>query len=542
MKPSPIRRRPFHWLLVLALTGRSLAAPGDLDTSFGTGGSVTTSFAAGDDLAYAVAVQADGKILVAGGSSEGDYAVWRVLANGTPDPNFGGGGKFVHSFGQLELARGVAEVSGGKILVGGSGVVDGASRDFAAMRLLPGGGLDPDYGTGGLVTTDISGGFNEHVHCMAVDSGGRAILAGYHRGNFALVRYTATGALDPSFGTGGKVFSSTMGPDQQANAIALQSDGKIIIAGHSLTGSNTDFVVARYLENGTPDPDFGGGGKTITPVGLGNISDVANAVAILPGGKILVAGTTNNDYVVLRYTAAGVLDTDFGSGGGFITGFTGATDAGYGLAVQNDGKILVAGTSHINARDYFGMFRFTPEGGLDGSFINGGGTLTPITTGSDSARAIALQSDGKILLAGYGGALDDKDFAVARFESAVSLTLPAWRQFHFGTTANSGNAANDFDFDKDGLVNLLEYAFGQDPTKASSRTVPSGEVIGGNFVSTFTAPSGTTGITYAAEWSPTMAAGTWTPLTDTGNGSVHTFSVPMSGRTKLYVRWKVTAL
>ena len=536
----PVFRIAPGWLLLCSsLSNSSLAAPGDLDAAFGTGGSVITSYTSGDDLGYSVAVQGDGKILIAGGSAAGDYSVLRLLLNGSPDPDFGTGGKVSHSFGSFELARGVAEAGGGKILVGGSGLVGGVSRDFAVMRLLPNGALDPDYGTGGIVSTDISGGSNEHAYCMAVDSGGRATLAGYHRGNFALVRYTAAGALDPSFGTGGKVFSSNSSTEQQINAIALQGDGKTVVAGFSGTGNNADFIVARYLMNGTPDPDFGTVGQTITPVGIGTASDVANAVAVLPGGKILVAGTSDNKYAVVRYTSGGVLDTNFGDNGGFTVGFLNSTSAGYGMAVQSDGKILVTGTSNFQGRDHFGLIRFTSGGASDVSFA-GGGVLTSVTPGSDSARAIALQSEGRILVAGYGGALNAKDFVVARYESTGPVPIEAWRQSYFGTTANTGNAANDFDFDKDGLVNLLEYAFGQDPTLGSSRTVPSGQVIGANFVSSFTAPGSVTGLTWAAEWSLTMAAGTWSPLTDSGSGSVHTFTVPVSGRAMLYLRWKIT--
>jgi uncharacterized delta-60 repeat protein len=519
-----------------------MAASGDLDTGFGGTGVVTAMFTAGDDYGYSVAVQGDGKILVAGGSSAGDFSVLRLLPDGSPDPDFGAGGKVVRKFGQFELARGVAAVSGDKILVGGAGLVSGGSRDFAALRLLSSGAPDPDYGTDGLVTTDILNGLDDVVNGMAVDGTGRAILAGRYCTNVALVRYTAGGAPDPSFGNGGKVFTpGSTATEQEANAIAIQADGKVVVAGQSRTGSNTDVLVARYLSNGTPDPNFGSGGKTTTAVGAGNVSDAANAVTVLADGKIVVVGTTGSDYLLLRYTPGGVLDTNFGSGGGNFIDFAGAIDAGYGVAVQGDGRILVTGTSNLNGRENFALLRFTSGGGIDSSFGNGGGLLTTVTAGSDSARAIALQSDGRIVVAGWGGPPDAKDFAVARYESAGPVTLASWRQKHFGTTSNSGDAANDFDFDKDGLVNLLEFAFGQNPTLAESRTAPSGEVSGANFVSRFTAPANISGITFCAEWSGTMAAGTWIPLADSGTGREHIFSVPMAGRTTLYLRWKITA-
>lgn len=127
----------------------------------------------------------------------------------------------------------------------------------------------------------------------------------------------------------------------------------------------------------------------------------------------------------------------------------------------------------------------------------------------------------------------------ASFTLPLQTALEAWRQTHFGTTANSGNAADDFDFDKDGLVNLLEFGFGLDPTKGSSAQVPQGQRSGGNFVISFAQPAGVSGITYAAEQSDTLQPGSWTPVSDTGTAGQHSFSV--SGiSTRFYMRLKVT--
>jgi hypothetical protein len=121
----------------------------------------------------------------------------------------------------------------------------------------------------------------------------------------------------------------------------------------------------------------------------------------------------------------------------------------------------------------------------------------------------------------------------------VLTALETWRQTHFGTTANSGDAADDFDFDKDGLVNLLEFAFGLNPTQNSAGQVPQGQMSSGNFTITFTQPAGVSGITYGAETSATLLAGSWTPVTDTGSGNQHTFTVP-GNASKSFVRLKVT--
>ena len=522
----------------LALTTPALAAPGDLDGNFGSAGTMTAAFTAGDDFGNAVALQTDQKILIAGESNAGDFALLRLNTNGSVDTNFGSGGKFTQSFGIFESARGVAVQSSKKIIVGGAGLV--VSRDFAVMRCLENGTLDTSFGTGGVTTTDIQSGFNDQVYAMALQTNDRIILAGSYRTNVALVRYLADGALDPGFGTGGKVFNpATTTTEEVANAVVVQGDDRIVIAGYSRTGSNTDFLVARYLSTGAPDTTFGTGGKVIAPVGLGNTSDVANSVVVLSSGKILVAGTSGGDFAMMRFTNTGVLDTTFAIGGGITIDFTGATDAGYGLAVQPDGKILLTGTSNTGGRDYFAILRFTAAGALDTAFNTNGGNLVAVTAGSDSARCIALQNDGRIVVAGSGGLAGNKDFAVARYESAGVQTLAEWRQLYFGTTANSGNAADNFDFDKDGVVNLLEYSFGLNPTDRSSHQLPLPQRTGGNFVTAFATPGTVTGVTYTAEWSTSLTAGTWTVIPNTGTGSQHLFSVPTAGKVKLFTRLKV---
>ena len=127
-----------------------------------------------------------------------------------------------------------------------------------------------------------------------------------------------------------------------------------------------------------------------------------------------------------------------------------------------------------------------------------------------------------------------------KLEGAALTALEQWRQNHFGTTADAGDAANLFDYDKDGLVNLVEFAFGLHPKSAASVQLPQGSAGGGAFAISFTQPAGVSGVTYGAEWSPTMAPGSWVPITDAGTGQQHSFSVSMSGKTRAFVRMKVT--
>ena len=320
--------------ITLGISSGVQAGPGNIDVSFGLSGAALVPISPGDDLAYGMTVQPDRKILVAGGTSAGDFALLRLLPGGLPDPGFGTAGRAVHSFGQFELARSVVVLGDGRILAGGSGVIAGGSRDFAAIRCMPNGSLDPLFGTGGVATTDLQGGFNDHAFCMAVQPDGKIIVAGYHRLGIAMVRYTATGGLDAGFGSGGKVFSSAItGPEEQAHAIAVQPDGKIVIAGDSRLAGNTDFLLARYHSDGSPDLGFGIAGKTITPIGFGTALDTANSLVLLPDGRIFAGGAAAQDFAVIRYTSGGMLDEGFGSLGMVLSAPVGLLSMGMVIAL-----------------------------------------------------------------------------------------------------------------------------------------------------------------------------------------------------------------
>lgn len=525
----------------VALLQPASAAPGDPDAGFGTGGGFIMELSGGHDVVNAVALQGDGKVLLAGHAAPDNFTLLRLNTDGTLDTDFGMDGKFQHKFGAFESAIGVAVQSSGKIVLGGAGLVKGVNREFAVVRCLKDGTLDPSFGNGGTSTTAISGHYDEQVYAMARHSDDSILLGGYYRDDLAMVRFLPDGTLDSSFGNEGKVFTPDSSvTDKQINALAIMSDGRIVAAGQSAGNNNTDVLVARFLSNGFPDVGFGTAGRTYTAAGPGRTGDVANSVAVLADGKVLAGGTSGGKFLLLRYTSGGVLDSSFGNSGIATIGFPGAEQKGTGLVVQPDGKIILTGTVSANARNYFAAVRFDANGLADSTFGSGGGIVTALTSGSENAYAAALQSDGKLLIAGSGGLEGNQSMAAVRYETMGTQTLAQWRKFHFGNSDNSGTAANDSDADRDGLINLLEYAFGQSPTLASSCAVPEGGIIGGNFVSTFTAPSTVTDITYAAEWSPTITAGSWQPLSDTGSGSVHTFSMPTDGHTELYLRWRIT--
>lgn len=346
-----------------------------LDADFNAGGKVTTAISNGTDEAYAVAIQGDGKILVAGTTNEGTtvqrFVVVRYNSNGSLDTSFGTGGKTVTSFGDgPDRAYAMALQADGKILVGGEATVTGSGLDFALARYNTDGSLDTGFGTGGKVLTAIrASNGQDSIRALALQPVGAEtrIIAAGGESDFLLARYTSNGTLDSSFGAGGKiasVFGSTIG---SAYAVALAPDGKLVVAGYS----SNDFSLARFTETGALDTSFGTGGKVVNRLNPSN-SDLATAVAVQSDGKIVAAGwvnaglTSDADFAVLRYDTTGTLDSSFGTGGTVITPVAapGKSDKAHALALQPDDRvpvvrILVAGQA-VGTNSDFALTRYWP--------------------------------------------------------------------------------------------------------------------------------------------------------------------------------------
>ena len=349
------------------------AAPGDLDASFSGDGKQTTDF--GDsDHGQAVAIQADGKIVVAGGSGA-NFALARYSADGSLDTAFSGDGKVTTEPGASFYARSVAIQADGKIAVAG-----GSGTDLALARYRADGSLDTAF-SGGTVTTDLGG--SDYAQSLAIQADGRIVVAGSSGADFALARYRADGSLDTSFSGDGKV-TTDLGGSDQAQTVAIAGGGQIVVAG----GSDGDkFALARYRADGSLDTSLSGDGTVTTPLG----GHTADAAAIRFDGSIVVAGARHvvptgeyelpqDDLALARYTADGALDTSFGTGGRQTTDFGfgyAANDAGVAVAIQADGKIVVAGWTSLvdwalgSGRD-FALARYTPNGSPDTSFGAGG--------------------------------------------------------------------------------------------------------------------------------------------------------------------------
>src|SRR5215831_1059121 len=305
----------------------ALAVDGDLDPTFGTDGKVLTDFDHSTDIANAVAVQADGKLVVVGTT-------------------------YINN--------------------------DYTGEDFAVARYNPDGTLDKTFGAGGKTQTDFPG-LAAVASSVVVQSDGKIVVAGgafplfTFLGNFEVVRYNSNGSLDTSFGDRG-IVTTNFPQGSYAFDVALQPDGKIIAAGTVFVdfnpgeSSNTDFAVARYNPDGTPDTTFGNGGQVSTDF-LG-MEDDAFSVLIQPDGKIVAVGSANDpatfyDFAAVRYLSNGTIDTTFGVAGKVSTDFgVAGFDRAHSAVLQADGRIVAAGfaISQNGAVQNFAVARYTSNG------------------------------------------------------------------------------------------------------------------------------------------------------------------------------------
>jgi uncharacterized delta-60 repeat protein len=331
---------------------------------------VTTSIGEGHEVAYAVAVQADGKILLAGATTGAttsrDFALVRYEADGDLDEGFGDGGIVTTSFtDDADTAYALLVQSDGRIVVAGDANSGSSSSgmDFALARYLDDGRLDPDFGAGGLVVTSLaSNGGRDTVYALAIQpiDGEDRLLAVGGEGDFALTRFRADGQLDATFGDGGRVtglLGSTIGA---ARAVGVDGEGRLLVAGHA----HHDFALVRLDEDGAPDASFGEDGVALTAVSPTNW-DEARGLAIEPDGSVVVGGwvyegnSSSGDFAVVRYDEAGELDPGFGPGGVVITEGLAPNkrDEGAAVVLQADERVptvrvLVAGSATSDTSDF----------------------------------------------------------------------------------------------------------------------------------------------------------------------------------------------
>jgi uncharacterized delta-60 repeat protein len=426
-------------LVATTVVAGSVAAAGDLDSTFSGNGKVTTRFKGGANTVGGVAIQPDGKIVVAGGLNpapahmgvDAKFALARYNADGTLDTSFGGDGKVTTNLTRtVDLAEAVVIQPDGKIVVVGEAGLRGGR--FAVVRYKRNGRLDTTFSADGKKVIDFTRG-RDLAYGVALQSNGKIVAVGgaavfTDRGRFALARYNTHGRLDKSFGGDGKVTTNFTSRADSAYGVAIQADGKIAAAGGAAVFTFTEqssFALARYDADGTLDSAFDTDGKVTTD--FGSIQERATGVAIQGDGKIVAAGmsgqtgapnpSTDSKFTLARYNTDGTLDASFDGDGLVTTNFTDNADGADAVAIQADGKIVATGHA---AQLRFALARYEAGGTLDPAFSGDGKVTTQLGSGGrQSARGVAIQADGKIVAAGDVGGnclfRENCKFAVARY-------------------------------------------------------------------------------------------------------------------------------
>jgi len=400
-----VRRRltPIAVLFLVVLAGPAAATPGALDTSF-SGNGIQTMFAAGAS-AQAVAIDAQDRILVAGYTygSRTDVAIARLRPGGALDDSFGGDGRVRIDLGASDRALDIAVAPDGEIVVVGQrSTVRGAA--WFVMRLLSGGGRDTSFGGDGIVVTDFGRRF-EHATAVAIQPNGRIVVGGSTSDglneNWAFARYLSRGALDSSFGGDGRVKLSLSVSGEEVQDLVVGSDG-IIAAGYAESNFIPKFAIARLHFDGTKAKAFGHNG--VKTVNLGPGADAAFGLAVQANGKPVLAGYASSggraDWGVVRLHAGGRLDGSFGGDGVVTTAFTRAYELAASVAIQPDGRIVVVGRARgRSGTDDLAIVRYRSDGRLNLSFSGNGRALFNPFGEDDAARDVVVH-DGKIIVVG----------------------------------------------------------------------------------------------------------------------------------------------
>ncbi len=409
-------------LLIVGITSFLLShtQPGTLDSTFGTAGKTTLDLQGLDDMAYAMVLQNDGKILVGGISKSPlnyDFGIARLNTDGTVDTGFNTVGWKATSFGNQEAVNSIIVQGSGKIVAGGWTNAF-SYRDFALARYHANSTLDTSFNTDGLLTTTFVSGSSE-VKSILQQPDGKFICAGAVGTvtDFALARYSVDGVLDTTFGLQGIVTTPIGAANEEAFAALLQPDGKIVLAGYSDIGSD-DFALVRYNTDGSLDTTFSGDGKVTTTIGSG--ADIIFGCALQSDGKIVATGVTyngsNEDFAMARYHTDGRLDSAFGNNGIVLTPVGSGFDRSTAIALQPNGKIVVTGHTENGSQTDIALLRYNTNGTLDSSFATAGIARAPFAGFNSYGSAVTLQPDGKIVVAGYrGGCLNCNDYVVLRF-------------------------------------------------------------------------------------------------------------------------------
>lgn len=420
----------FAIALTAGLPWLAFAAAGDLDTTFNQTGKRVIEFNVQPPIntqANGVAVQKDGKVVLAltefpaGGRTS--FALIRLNRDGSTDASFGGGVVVLDLGTAPAEANAVAVQKDGKIVA--AGYADFGVNEMIVARYTSTGTLDTTFGLThmGLTAIAFSQTTNSVAQAIALQKDGRILVAGSATDmgggyDFAVARLGTDGIKDGEFDGGG--VTTDFGGDDLANAIALQGDGKIVVAGRTVQGNEYNFALARYKRDGTLDPSFGQNGKLTTDFGF---REAAGGVAVRTDGRIVAAGVSWNPaggaaIALARYQKNGRLDHSFGQGGRVRSDLGDQTDDPFlpAMVMQGDGKIVVVGARLANQNFDFLVARYQPNGRLDRSFNHDGWDAIDFG-GTDRAASVAMGPNGRIVPAGATADAAGSRAIVARYLS-----------------------------------------------------------------------------------------------------------------------------
>jgi uncharacterized delta-60 repeat protein len=408
-------------LLVLAVAAPATASAGDLDPNFGVAGTTVVSperFNA--ELLVHMAVQADGKIVVVGSleplTLEGPegFLIVRLTTDGGLDASFGVGGVVVVE--DVGRSFNVVIDDQDRILIVGLIIAADGSRRVSLVRLLPDGSLDLSFGSGGRVITPPTGVI---TWALALQPDGKIVVAGQAQwsgfGTRAILRrYEADGSVDRTFGRRGRVTIPHVWGG--FSDLAIEPDGRLVAAGVSM---DSHLFIARFDADGSLDPTFAGDGKRITRVGSEN--GAPTIVGLTPGGSVVVAVAVEgaSRFGLVRYTPAGQRDRSFRGGGTAILDSPGILP--FGATFQADGKIVITSfdITPISHAGKFALHRFLSSGRPDPSFGKSGRVLTDFEGTDDLSECLAVQADGALLIGGATFMSDESSgLRVARYLAA----------------------------------------------------------------------------------------------------------------------------
>lgn len=437
----------FTLSFIFIIQNVSLAQSGSLDLNFDSDGKALTPIGDFSNInkGNSLAIQSDGKIVFVGSNEtyfSSNFTIVRYNTDGSLDNTFDFDGilttSFATSFGNShDYASSVVIQSDGKILVAGStqdvGVT--SSSNLAVSRYNTDGQLDNSFGDNGKVITSISEGY-DYATSLLLQSDMKILVTGSTRNgsffDFSAVRYNIDGSLDSTFDNDGIVITPFSLEDDLSLSSGIQNDGKILLTGYAKTGNYKSFATLRYNTDGSVDSTFGNGGKITTDFYGLDSRDQANSLAIQNDGKILVAGICKDGSIntnsitkiaIVRYDSNGTLDNSFGVNGKVVSAFGSYSSQSREIKIQSDGKILLVGFCSIDNSGDFVLARYQINGSLDNTFDDDGLVTTDFLEYSDRANTLAIQSDGKIVVGGTTSDpfSDRSDFVISRYNNYIPL-------------------------------------------------------------------------------------------------------------------------